>query len=77
MEKEIPTEEAKKIEAELKKQEVDFEIGYDCEGSLHILCGEEDEEKILGIIDDLKLPYSNFMWFGSFASDNIVEELSA
>jgi hypothetical protein len=77
MQKVIPGEEAKKIESELTKQGFDFEIGYDIEGVIHILCSEEDENKIQDVIDGMGLQYRHFYSFGSFASDAIVEELKS
>lgn len=77
MKKTIPMLTAKNIEAKLNKQGFDFEVGYDNEGSLHIQCGVDDEIKIMETVDNMKLPHQSFMWFGSFASDAIVEELVA
>lgn len=74
MEYQIPKEEAQEIVNNIK--ELDVECGYDANGSLHILCGIDDEQKITDIVDSMGLPYRDFMWFGSFASDAIIEELN-
>lgn len=70
----IPKDVAHKVIGNLEGFDVD--AGYDDEGLLHILCDFEDESKIMDIVDDMKLPYQNFMWFGSYASDAIIEDLS-
>lgn len=77
MKKVIPTQDAKQIEAKLNEKGFDFEIGYDNEGLLHIQCGHEDEIKIQEVVESMNLPYEAFMWFGTFASDVIVEDLVA
>ena len=68
----ITDEDAKKISDLLESKNIDFESGFDKDGLLHILCAESDEDKILRHIDSLKLPYTEYMWFGSFGSDAIV-----
>ena len=75
--KNLPMSEAVKIEAVLNQKGFDFELGYDKEDLLHICCGVGDEIKISEAIDDMKLGYTSFMWFGSFASDAIVKELDS
>jgi len=77
MKKQIPIKQAKAIETELNKNKIDFEIGYDTEGAIHILCGIDDENTISEIVDKMNLPYKQFMWFGSFASDAIIEDFVA
>lgn len=75
MKKIIPLQTTKSIETELNKSKLDFEMGYDNEGLLHICCAIDDEIKIADVIERMELPYVNFFWFGGFASDAIVEEL--
>lgn len=56
---------AKRVKAKVDSQGIDAEIGIDDEDSLCIVCAREDENKLLGFINDLKMPTDCTVFVGS------------